>query len=446
MTTRVRATWLLSLVLGIGCSGRAGEPAPPPSPETGAPAVAIAPNPGREVLATRLEVDLATRRARAAVTVGPSDRPGCSLEARGLAVSAASAGSGPLATRQEPGWLHVALPASARPETVVIEYGLGAAPPPPGALTGDVTLTWPYFCGALFPCHSAPSDGSTFELALTGVPAGQAAVFPSVVPEEAPAYMLAWAVGDYRRRDLGPTAAGTLVSVWAAPGDEARALQGAARLREVFEWYEQTYGSYPFGRHVGSVVVDWGPGGAFGGMEHHPFWHVSSLSAESEEVHAHEASHGWFGNGVRLRCWEDFVLSEGLASYLAARALEAVGGPAAGERLWAGYRVRLRRASGAPGHAVAWPASCGQVDVLSGLFSDVPYMEGAFFLRAVERRVGREALDRALAELYRSFRGRAAGMNDLLDAIRAQTGFDPRACAEAWLRRDPLPADEACAP
>ena len=328
----------------------------------------------------------------------------------------------------------------------MIEYALGAQPPPPGALTGDLTLTWPYFCGALFPCHSAPSDGSTFEVELSGVPAGQVAVFPAVIPEEAPAYMVAWAVGDYRRHDLGTTAAGTLVSVWAEPGDEARALRGAARLRDVFEWYEQTLGAYPFGRHVGSVAVDWGAQGGYGGMEHHPYWHVARTAAEVEEVHAHEASHGWFGNGVRIRCWEDFVLSEGLASYLAARAIEAVEGPAAGEGIWTSYRARLRRAAGAPGHAVSWPASCGQVDVLASLFSDRPYMEGAFFLRAVERRVGREGLDRALAELYRSFRGRAAGMDDLLAGIRAQTGFDPTACAEAWLRRDPLPADELCPP
>jgi aminopeptidase N len=41
------------------------------------------------------------------------------------------------------------------------------------------------------------------------------------------------------------------------------------------------------------------------------------MGREVDQVH--EAAHGWFGDGVRLRCWEDFVLSEGTASHLDAR-------------------------------------------------------------------------------------------------------------------------------
>ncbi|MBW3535314.1 MAG: penicillin acylase family protein, partial [Gemmatimonadetes bacterium] len=47
-----------------------------------------------------------------------------------------------------------------------------------GLLPGGSTVTWPYFCGNLFPCHSLPADGTTFTLALDGIPEGHAAVFP----------------------------------------------------------------------------------------------------------------------------------------------------------------------------------------------------------------------------------------------------------------------------
>lgn len=52
-------------------------------------------------------------------------------------------------------------------------------------------------------------------------------------------------------------------------------MQGGAHLRQVFDWLETTYGEYLFGDEVGSVSVAWGPG-AYGGMEHHPYWHVAS--------------------------------------------------------------------------------------------------------------------------------------------------------------------------
>jgi aminopeptidase N len=50
-------------------------------------------------------------------------------------------------------------------------------------------------------------------------------------------------------------------------------------------------------------------------MEHHPYWHVSGAQ-RNLLVNAHEAAHGWFGDGVRPRCWEDEVVSEGVADYL----------------------------------------------------------------------------------------------------------------------------------
>ena len=65
-----------------------------------------------------------------------------------------------------------------------------------------------------------------------------------------------------------------------------------------------------FGSKAGIVSVAW-PAGAFGGMEHHPFSHVAEAAMDSEETLVHESAHGWFGDGIRIGCWEDFVLSEG---------------------------------------------------------------------------------------------------------------------------------------
>ena len=60
-------------------------------------------------------------------------------------------------------------------------------------------------------------------------------------------------------------------------------------------------------------------------MEHHPFVHIGSVAIGDEETNVHESAHGWFGDGIRIACWEDFVLSEGTVSATSpARALDVV--------------------------------------------------------------------------------------------------------------------------
>jgi aminopeptidase N len=61
-------------------------------------------------------------------------------------------------------------------------------------------------------------------------------------------------------------------------------------------------------------------------------------------------------------------------------------------------------------------------------------MKGAFFFRAVAEAVGVEAFDEVLAGFFAAHVGEAAGLQELLDFVQAQTGFDPEATAEGWLR------------
>lgn len=157
-------------------------------------------------------------------------------------------------------------------------------------------------------------------------------------------------------------------------------------------------------------------------------------------IHVHEAAHGWFGDGVRIACWVDFVLSEGTASYLSARAVEAVDGQPAGDQVWAEYASALQAAQHSAQHKIAWPTGCGTIDILE-YFSNIPYMKGAYFLRAVELRIGRINLDKAVAKVFEWFVGDAASMQDMLDIIQEVSGYDSTMCANNWLRTEALPAD-----
>jgi aminopeptidase N len=296
----------------------------------------------------------------------------------------------------------------------------------------------------LFPCNPDPSDGLRFTLVLTDTPAGAITVSGAAAQFDAPSYMIGWASGNYTKLELGRTSAGTELAVWHAQNNDMAAISGVQHLPAVFEYYETLLGPYPYGSSAGSVEVDWGQTG-LGGMEHHPYWHVHTSSMSDPVVHAHEAAHGWFGNGVRIECWEDLVLSEGVASYLAARALSTVLDDG-GAEIWADYRTSLLRASSAPGAVtMVWPESCGAVDVLAdGLVGQVLYMKGAFFLRALELRIGAAALGSALGRFVRERIGGAARFQDLLDTIEDEAGYDPNACARLWLRGDSLPPQPAC--
>jgi aminopeptidase N len=421
------------LAVLVGCGGGS-------SSEPDAPPLAPTPNAARGIADTQLAVDIGALGATATLTFEPSAEPGATLEVGDLTVDAVTMNGAPVAFAVAASKLDLALPASDAPITVEIAYRFRYHTGFQGASMAGFTLVWPYYCGNVFPCHSHPADGTTFTLALANVPAGKTAVFPATIPNEAPSYQIAWSIDDYRELALGTTAAGTALSVWHRESQLAAAQQGTAHLVAAFDWLETTIGPYKFGPKAGTVSTAWGPG-AFGGMEHHPYWHVGSAALGDVETNIHEAAHGWFGGGVRIACWEDFVLSEGTVTYLAGRVLDVVA-PTVGAQTWQSYEQQLGEINAAD---KVWPDSCGAIDILKDrLFTRAPYMRGAFFYRAVALKVGADKLDQALAAFYAAHATKPGKMSDMLETIQQVTGYDPTSCAESWLRATTIPAVGPC--
>ena len=129
----------------------------------------------------------------------------------------------------------------------------------------------------------------------------------------------------------------------------------------------------------------------------------------------------------RPQCLDDFNVCN--------RALGQVAGPAREAALWSSYDGQLDSIVSGSGDDIAWPDSCGEVDILlDGLYSSVPYMKGAFFYRAVATEIGADTLDGIIRTFFETYCGRAAGMQDMLDMIQAESGFDPTDLANGWLR------------
>jgi hypothetical protein len=428
---------LAGLALLAACGGDAT-----PDPDAAAELPPASADWSRDLLATDLEIAVEPRTAVATITIAGSDSTGLSLEIGDLEIERVTDADGTALHFEDVGaQLDVGVPSTTGPTQVVVTYGYADHPDFDGA-TDRFTFLWPYFCGNLFPCKSDPADGLTMTLALTDVPAGQVAVYPPAIPGDAPSYQLAWAIDAYVETALGTTTAGTDVSVWHTAAQAEDATAGTANLVAAFDWFETTLGAYTFGDQVGSVGVTWGPG-AYGGMEHHPRWHVGRDSLADQDTHVHEAGHGWFGDGIRIACWEDLVLSEGTTTYLSGRALDVVA-PEVGADVWAANANIL---SGLPDGELMWPETCGEIDVIEDdLWNSSIYYRGAFFYRAIAASVGAEALDAALAAFYQAHVGGTATMADMLATIEAETGFDPSECAQIWLRDAAVPAPGTCVP
>ncbi|MFT3691690.1 MAG: M1 family aminopeptidase [Kofleriaceae bacterium] len=380
-------------------------------------------NPDREIVDTGLVVDYAGKTTVAQITFGPG-ADGASVETGTLTIDSVTVNGAPITFTTADKQTDLGLPASTDPVVVTFSYSWTTHENFEGISAKGWTLDWPYYCGNVFPCHSHPVDGTTFSLQLNNTPDGKTAVYPQTIPNQAPAYQLAWSIDAYTQLDLGTTAAGTLVSTWYRAGEETKAMTGTQHLLAAFDWLETHLGPYTFGNHYGSVAVTW-PIGAIGGMEHHPFIHIGG-GIDDENTQVHEASHGWFGDGIRLACWEDFVLSEGTVSYLANHALEAVGGTPT----WTADATELASQSGSD--AVWIPSTCNVIDV-NKIFTRALYDRGEFFYKGIADKIGADKLDQALTTFYMAHKSQPARMQDMLDTIQQVTGYDPSACAQTWL-------------
>jgi hypothetical protein len=434
----VKLTCSLVLVGLVACGGGDGGGGGPDAGDLADAGAADAEPGDRDILSTALSLDLTARTGEAYIALAAGS-PGARFEIGDLDIASVDTAEGPLGFTAEGGTLSVDAPAGEVTLHVTYTFAdhgmFDGWDPTPG-----LTFLWPYFCKNLFPCDSRPADGLGFTMAVTGVPGGLMAIYPEIISGDAPSYMPAVTVGDYTYEVIGTTSAGTEVGVYYLPGGQAGALEGASGLAGYFGWMETTIGPYLYGDRVASVSVDWGPGD-YGGMEHHPLWHIDDGSMTNRNTHAHEAAHGWFGNGIRIRCWEDFVLSEGVATYLAARAIEEVDGVDAGNIEWQGYLAELEFLVDNGYDTHAWPTdACNSIDIFDHpLWSGIPYYKGAFFMRELELELGRPVMDDLLGSFYAMYSGQAAGVQDFLDLVQAETGFDPGPLATAWLRGDGIP-------
>ncbi len=73
------------------------------------------------------------------------------------------------------------------------------------------------------------------------------------------------------------------------------------------------------------------------------------------------------------------------------------------------------------------------IEIVESCFQILVHML-AYFYRAVAEAVGPDVLDTVLGSFFDEHAGEAATMQEMLDLIQIETGFDPGPLADGWLR------------
>ncbi|NUS38199.1 MAG: M1 family metallopeptidase [Lysobacter sp.] len=262
--------------------------------------------------------------------------------------------------------------------------------------------------------------------------------------EPIPSYLLAIAAGDLVFQPTGRRS-----GVWAEPAMVGKAAKEFEDTEKMIEVAESLYGPYRWGRYDLLVLP---PSFPFGGMENPRMTFATPTVIVGDKslvsLVAHELAHSWSGNLVTNASWKNIWLNEGFTTYVQGRITEALYGAelADMERQIDQQELAKEIADGeiAPADQVlALPALTGR-DPDEAL-SDIAYTKGAWFLRFLEQRVGREVFDPFLRGWFDDHAFQSATTAEFVDYLKSHLlAKHPNAVSDAeldaWLHQPGIPA------
>jgi alanyl aminopeptidase len=287
--------------------------------------------------------------------------------------------------------------------------------------------------------HRAFSNGR--ELSSTDEPGGWKLVrFAATDP--IPAEVVAFAVGPFDVFDGGVAGAETPVRVITPKGRSADGAAAARATAMVLPRLEAYTGiRYPFGKLDHVAVAD----GEFGAVENPGLitYRARSLLVEPgadslertrplRRLQAHEIGHQWFGNLVTQADWRDVWLSEGFATWIAAKVMDQEQPRERAHLASVAARERVMAAdTSANTRPVRFTVSSREAS--AQIYNRFVYDKGAAVLTMLEAWLGEEKFQQGIRAYLNTHRFGNASTYDLAAALRTASGSDPTPVMSAFL-------------
>ncbi len=266
-------------------------------------------------------------------------------------------------------------------------------------------------CRTWIPAQDGPGVRFTFD-ATVKVPGGMLALMSAENPQSVsadgiyhfkmeqpiPSYLMSLAAGDIAFKAVGKE-----TGVYAEPSYVDACAEELSDMQAMLESAEKLYGKYQWGRYDVIVLP---PSFPFGGMENPRITFATPTIIAGDKslvaLVAHELAHSWSGNLVTNATWNDFWLNEGFTVYFENRIMEAVYGKDYADMLkvleYEGL-VETVNEMGKDSADTHLKLQLEGRDPDEGV-SDIAYNKGAYFLRLLESKVGRETWDKFLNQYF----------------------------------------------
>ena len=321
------------------------------------------------------------------------------------------------------------------------------------------TVFTPIDARRAFPCFDEPRFKTPWELSIrvkrtdkafanapeiseTNEPRGtKLARFASTQP--LPAEVVAFAVGPFEVWDGGRAGQKQIpVRVITPMGHAAEGKEAALATAEILPRLESYTGlPYPWEK-LDHIAL---PEGAFGATENPGLItyrsrglliaagdHRPERRAAVRAVEAHEIAHQWFGNLVTQASWKDVWLSEGFATWLAAKILDQDEAPALAHLSALAARERIMAADSGAGAQAVRTAINSRED-LKSVYNRFVYQKGAAVLFMLENWLGEGRFEASLQAYLKSHAMANATTSDLAAALSGATNRDPGRVMHSFL-------------
>jgi alanyl aminopeptidase len=267
-----------------------------------------------------------------------------------------------------------------------------------------------------------------------------------------PAEVVAFAVGPFDLYEGTPAGHGTPIRVITAKGHAEEGKLAAQASVDVLPRLEAYTGiPYPFGK-LDHIAVPEFPFGATENPGLIVYRNRALLAAPGEDtaaksrsiraLQAHEVGHQWFGDLVTQASWDDVWLSEGFATWIAAKMMDEEQPPARQHLAAVSARERIMQTDDSDRTRPVRVSMHSRKDT-ENVYHQIVYQKGGAILLMLEGWLGEAKVQSALRDYLKRFSFSNATTADLESELRQASGTDPSAVMNAFLNRTHVPAIRA---